>query len=125
MVEEAGGGDYRDPAALDLLFADDPAGAAEVVDVAVGVEEPGDRALAAVLAVEREGGGGRLRRDQRVDDDDPVGALDHVHVGEVEAAQLEEAGGQLEEAGDAVEAGETPEARVRGVGGGLRVEEVV
>ena len=100
----------------DLLGGDDPRGAAEVVDVAVGVDEAGDRAIAAVLAVERQGGGRGLGRDQRVDDDDPALALDHVHVREVEAAQLVEARRHLEEAGDLVEPALPPEAGVGGVG---------
>jgi hypothetical protein len=86
VVEEALRGEHRDLALGDLLGGDDPGAAAEVVDVAVGVDEAGDRALAAVLAIEREGGGRGLGRDQRVDDDDPTLALDHVHVREVEAA---------------------------------------
>ena len=72
VVEEAGRGEDRDPARLDLLGGDDALGAAEVVDVAVGVDQPGDRALAAVLAVEGERRGRGLGRDQRVDDDDAL-----------------------------------------------------
>ena len=56
---------------LDLLGRDDAPGAAEVVDVAVGVDQAGDRALAAVLAVEGQRRGGGLGGDQRVDHDDP------------------------------------------------------
>ena len=124
MVEEPFRRQHRDLALGDLLGADDPGGAAEVVDVTMGVDEAGDRALAAVLAVEGERRSGGLGRDQRVDDDDPALALDHVHVREIEAAQLVEARCDLEEAGDAVEAALAPEARV----GGLRAllgEEVV
>ncbi len=124
MVEEAGWSEDRDPPRLDLLLGDDALGAAEVVDVAVGVDQAGDRAIAAVLAVEGEGRGGGLGGDQRVDHDDPLMALDHVHVGEVEAAQLVEARRQLEEAGDAAELALSPEARVGGVGR-LGLEEVV
>ena len=72
VLEEARRGDDRDRAGLDLLLAEDARGAAEVVDVAVGVDQPGDRALAAVLAVESQRRGGGLARDQRVDDDDPA-----------------------------------------------------
>ena len=54
----------------------------------------------------------------------PSVALDHVHVGEVEAAQLEEAGRQLEEAGDAVERARRQRLGCA-VSGGLAVEEAV
>ena len=92
MLEEAGRGEDRDPAGVDVLLGDDAAGAAEMVDVAVGVEQPGDGAIAALLAVEGERRRRGLRRDQRVDDDDALLALDHVHVREVEPAQLVEPG---------------------------------
>jgi hypothetical protein len=61
-----------------------------------------------MLSVEGECRGCRLRGDQGVDDDDPLLPLDHVHVGEIEAAQLVDAGGELEQAGDAVQAAEPP-----------------
>jgi hypothetical protein len=112
VVEEAGRGEDRDPAGLDLRFGDDALGAAEVVDVAVGVDQAGDGAIAALLAVEGQRRCRGLGGDERVDHDDALASLDHVHVGEVEAAQLEEAGGQLEEAGDAAELRLAPEARL-------------
>ncbi len=124
VVGEAGRRQHRDPALGHLLGGDDALGAAEVVDVAVAVDEPGDRALAPVLAVEGQRRRRGLGRDQRVDDDDPLLALDDVHVGEVEAAQLVEAGRDLEQAGDAVEQALAPEAGVDGVGR-LALEEVV
>jgi hypothetical protein len=95
-----------------------------VVDVAVRVEEAGDGTVAAVLAVEGERRRRGLGGDQRVDDDDPLVALDHVQVREVEAAQLVDARRQLEQAGDPVEAAEPPERRVGGLGR-LTVEELV
>ena len=88
------------------------------------VYQAGDRAVAAVLAVEGEGRRRGLGGDQRVDHDDPLAALDHVHVGEVEAAQLVEARRQLEEPGDAAELALPPEARV-GCLGRIGIEEVV
>jgi hypothetical protein len=123
-MEEPFGGQDGDGALGDFLGGDDPGGAAEVVDVAVGVDDAGNRAVAAVLAVEGEGGGCGLGRYQRVDDDDPPLALDHVHVREVESAQLVEAGRHFEEAGDPVEPALAPEAGVGGVGA-LLVEEGV
>jgi hypothetical protein len=124
VVEEAGRGEDRHAPGLDLLRGEDALGAAEVVDVAVGVDQAGDRPLAAVLAVERQRGRRGLGRDQRVDDDDPLAPLDHVHVGEVEAAQLVEAGDDLEETGDAAQLALAPEVGV-GAGGWVGIEEVV
>jgi hypothetical protein len=124
VVEEAVGGEDRHLAGLRVLRRQHTPGAAEVVDVAVGVDQTGDRAVAAVLAVEREGRRRGLGGDQRVDDDDALASLDHVHVREVEAAQLVEAGRQLEETGDAAELGLAPEIGV-GRGGRFRVEEGV
>jgi len=95
-----------------------------VVDVAVGVDQRRDGAIAAVLAVERQSRRRGLGGDQRIDHDDALAPLDHVHVGEVEAAQLEEARGEFEEAGDAAELRLAPEARVRRRRR-LAVEEVV
>jgi len=43
-----------------------------VVDVAVGVDEAGNGALAAVLAVEGSAAAAGSRPDQRVDDDDSL-----------------------------------------------------
>ena len=124
MVEEAGGREHRHLARLDLLGRDDAAGAAEVVDVAVGVDQAGDGTVATLLAVEGERRGGGLGRDQRVDHDDPPLALDDVHVREVEAAQLVEAGRQLEEPGDPHQLRLAPEVRV-GARRRLAVEELV
>ena len=68
--------------------------------------------------------GGGLGGDQGIDHDDSLATLDHVHVGEIEAAQLEEARRQLEEAGDLAQLSLSPEAWMNGRGR-VAIEEVV
>src|SRR6187551_2541439 len=116
VVEEAGWGENGNAPSLDLRRGNDALGAAEVVYMAVRVDQAGYRTLAAVFAVEGEGCRCGLDGDQGVDHDDPLLALDDVHVGEIEATQLVEARCQLEEAGDLVQLAEPPEAWVGGVG---------
>ncbi len=123
-MEEAGRGQHGNPAGLDVRGRDDAPGAAEVVDVAVGVDQPGDGTIAAMLAVEGERRRRGLGRDQGVDHDDSLVTLDDVHVGEVEAAQLVEAGRQLEQAGDPGQLTLPPEVGIGAVRR-LAVEEVV
>jgi hypothetical protein len=55
---------------------------AVMVDVAVGVDHGLDRLLAPIRVVQVEPDLGRLRRDQRVDDGDPLVALDD-HIRQV------------------------------------------
>ncbi len=88
----------------------------EVVDVGMGVDDRRDGPVAAVGAVQGEGGRCRLLRDQRIDDDDAVVALDEGHVRQVEATDLVDALGDLVQAVAAVELALSPEARVRSVG---------
>ena len=116
VLEEALRGDDRDSPASTSSCVDDTLHAAEVVDVAVRVDHRHDRPVAAVLAVERERGGGGLGRDQRIDDDQPRVALDERDVREVEAAHLVDAVGDLEQAVVGDELRLPPEARVRGGG---------
>jgi hypothetical protein len=104
------GGEDRDAAGL--AVGQHATSTPEVVDVAVGVDEPGDGAIAARRAVEPERGGGGLGGDQRVDDDDALVALHQGHVGEVEPADLVGAGSDLEQAVHEVELGLAPQARV-------------
>ena len=81
-----------------VLVGRDPAQAAEVVDVAVGVDHRLDRALAQVLGDQGERGPRGLRRGERVDHD-PAGLAGHEgDVGDVGAADLVDAVGHLEQA---------------------------
>ena len=90
----------------------DAADAAEVVDVGVRVDDRGDRPVAAVRPVERERGGGGLLRDQRVDHDHALVALDQRHVRQVEAAHLVDAVGHLVQALLGAQLALAPQARV-------------
>ena len=96
--------------------SDHAAHAAEMIDVGVGVDHGRHRLPAAMRAVELERGGGDLGRDQRIDDDEAAAALDDRHVGDVEAAHLVDAVGDLEQAVVHVEPRLPPQARVDRVG---------
>src|SRR5260370_1296006 len=106
---EAGGGDAPAPPRGPPRLAQAPAPPAVVVGVAVGVDDRGHRAVAAVLAVEGEGGARHLARDQRIDDDEAALALEDRHVREVEPADLVDAVGDLEEPVARVEPPPPPE----------------
>ena len=94
--------------------ADNPVHPAEMVDVGVGVDHRGHRPVAAVRAVQAEGGRGRLLRDQRVDHDDALVALHQGHVRQIQTPDLVDALGDLVEA-VAQELALTPQARMGGV----------
>ena len=96
----------------DIGLVDHPAHAAVVIGVAVGVDDRGDRPPAAVLEIEVEARARRLGRDQRIDDDQAALAFDDGHVGDVEAADLIDPVGDLEEPVVHVETGLTPEAGI-------------
>ena len=69
-----------------------------------------------MLDVEREGGRGRLARDQRVDDDDPGVAFDEADDREVVAANLIDARHHLVQSVLDEELALAPQARVHRVG---------
>ncbi len=117
-VHEAVPGVDRD---LGLVDAVDPA---EVIGVRVRVDDRLHGLVAPVLPVERKGRGRGLARQQRVDHDDPVGALDERHVREVEPPHLVDAVRDREEPLHRGQLALPPEARVRGLGA-VAVEERV
>jgi hypothetical protein len=90
---------------------------AEVVDVAVGVDDADDRPVATVLAVERQGRRRGLGTDQGVDDEHPRRPLDEADVRQVEPADLVDARHHLEQAVHRDELRLAPQARVHRVGG--------
>src|SRR3546814_5615287 len=96
----------------DARFVDDAAHAAEVVDVAVGVDHGLNRLLAAVGIVEVYADLRRFGRDQRIDHGDAFLALDDSHVGEVEIAHLVDAVDDLEQAADVDELRLAPKAGI-------------
>jgi len=85
-----------------------------VVGMAVGDDHRRDRPGATMGTVEGQRRGGGLVRHQRVDDDDPGVALDDRHVGQVQAPDLIDAVGYLEQPVLGHELSLSPEARVRG-----------
>ncbi len=112
VLQEADRGEDRHVAGRDLGVGGDPLDPAEVVDVAVGVDDRLHRPFAPVLPVERQRGRRRLRRDERVDEDDAGVALDDRHVRQVEAPHLVDPRRHLEQALDGVELGLAPQAGV-------------
>jgi hypothetical protein len=112
VLDEAFGGDDLDRARVDIVLGHNPLHAAEMIDVAVGVDHRGNRPVTAVLAVQRQRRRRRLGRDQRVDDDDPGVALDDAHVGQVVAADLVDPAGHLEQALPGLQGGLSPQARM-------------
>ena len=113
VPEEAGRRQHRYGVVVVRQYA---ASAAEVRSVRMGIDQTGDRTVAAVLAVELQGRGGGLRADERVDDDDAVVALDQRHVGQVQAAGLVDTVGDLVQALPAHQPALPPQALVRGLG---------
>lgn len=113
VAQEAGRREHRNGV---VVGRQDAACAAEVLAVRVGVDQAGDRPVAAVLAVELQGRGGGLGGDERVDDDDAVVALDQCHVGQVQTAGLVDALRDLVQALPAHQPALPPQALVRGVG---------
>ena len=112
MFEEPLGRDDLDFASLDVRLVDHPAHAAEMVDVRVGVDHRGHRLARTVLEVQFEARLGGLHGKQRIDHDQPVLPLDDGHVGQVQAAKLVDALGDLEQPGDVVQLSDAPQARV-------------
>ena len=124
MLQEPLRREHRHPSGCDVFVGEHTARAAEVIDVAVGVEQPGHRAVAAMLAVEGQRRRGALRGYERVDHQHAGVALDNRHVREVQPADLVDAVGHLEETVNRRELSLPPETRVHGVRT-LSVEEVV
>ncbi len=114
LLHEARGRHHRHLAGGDARFVQHAAHAAVVIGVAVAVDHRGHRPVPAVRAIEREGGAGHFRRDERIDDDHAAVALDEGHVRDVEAAHLVDAVRDLEEAVVHVQPRLAPEARVHG-----------
>ena len=106
------GRDDRDLAGIDVRLRRHPEHASEVVDVAVGVDDRDHLAVAAMRAIQRQGGGRGLGGDQRIDHDDPGVTLDEADVGQIEAADLVDALDHLVEALLGAQLALPPQARV-------------
>ena len=61
---------------------------AEVVNVGVGIDHRRHRPVASVGPVQGQSGSSGLRRNERIDDDDPGVTFNEGHVGQVEASHL-------------------------------------
>jgi len=127
MLHEPLGSHDRDTSSVDIGLVDDALDPAEVVDVGMGVDHSGDRALATVLLVQRERGRGRLLTDQRVDDDHPSVPLQDTHDGQVVTPNLIDPRPHLEQTILDKQLALPPQARVhrvrrRAVQKGVRVK---
>ena len=116
LLDETLGSDHRDLAQSEVLCRGHTQRATKVVDMAVREDDGRHRLVAQVPARESQRCGCGLARCQRVDHDEPSLALDQRHVGEVEAAQLVDAVGDLEQACLGVELGVAPQAGIDCVG---------
>ena len=123
FFHEADGGHHRDGAGGGLFGRNHAQHAAEMIDVAVRVDDRAHRAVAEVLAGKGHRGGGGFARGQRIHDDPAGLAFDQRQIGDVEAAQLPDAVRHLEQAGVVVEPRLTPEAGVDR-GGCFAVDEI-
>ena len=107
--------DDRDVARIDLALRRHTQHAAEVVGVAVRVDDGPDRTVTAVRAVQRQRRRRGLRGDQWVDDDDAGVTLDEADVRQVQAAHLIDARHHLVEALLGAQLRLPPQARMHGV----------
>ena len=122
LLEEVERRNDPHPARGEILVTDHGAHPAEVVHVAVGMDDSDDREVGDMLADHVHRGPHRLDRDEGVDHDPAVIRAQEAHDREVEPSGLVDAVGDLEDAGDRVELALTPEARV-GAGRRVAVEE--
>ena len=114
FLHEPFGRDDGDRPPLRLIGADDAEGAAEVIGVGVREDQRGDRPVAKLLAREGHRRGRALSAGEGIDHDPPGCPLDQRDVGDIEAAQLVDAVGHLEQPDLRVEYRVPPEAGVHG-----------
>jgi hypothetical protein len=112
MLGEALGRDHDHLACVDVGLVGHAEHAAEVVDVAVGVDNGADGPISPVRPVHGQRRRCGLGGDQRVDHDDAGVALDEADVGKVETANLVDALDHLVETLLGGQRGLAPQARV-------------
>jgi AcrR family transcriptional regulator len=124
-VHEARRREDLDLAGRDLVLAGHALDPAKMIAVVMGVDDGADGFPRPVLVIEIERGARGFGGGQRVDDDQRAVALDDGHVGDVEAAHLVDAVGDLEKAVDGIELRLPPQARVDAVGRRFLLQELV
>ncbi|MNI27713.1 hypothetical protein D3C73_814620 [compost metagenome] len=102
-----------------LRRAEQPGGATIMVNVAVAVDHGQHRALALFLVDEGQGCLGGVWRNEGVEDDPALVALDEGDVGEIETTDLIDAVGDLVQAVLHGKLGVAPQTGVDGIGGCL------
>jgi hypothetical protein len=112
VLDEVLGSEHGHPSGVHVLLRRHALDPAEVVDVAVGVHDPGDGPVTAVRAIERETRSGGLDADEGVDDDRAPLPLDERHHRQVQAPDLVDAGYDLEQPVPGQQPGLPPQARV-------------
>ena len=118
--------DHSHVAGVDGFSGGDAEHAAEVIDVAVGVDDRRHRALAEGVVGEFEAGAGALLAGERVDDQPAAVRRDEGDVAEVVAAGLPDTVGDLEQPVHRIEPTLAPQPGMHGVGGGIvRAQEIV
>ena len=109
---EAFGGDDRYLALGGLGGRNDAQYTAEMIDMAVGKDDGHHGAVGEVLHGKGQGGGGGFPGGEGIDDDPTGCACDEGHVGEIETAQLVDAGGDFEQTVDVVQLRLTPQTGI-------------
>ena len=112
FLHEADGCHHGHAALPGFLGGDHSQGPAEVIDMAVREDDARHRLVAQMLPCEGHRGSGVLARGGGVDHDPAGLALDQREVGQVEAAQLPDAVGHLEQADLVVQQRLAPQAGV-------------
>ena len=96
-----------------------------MIHMAVGVNHRHHGPARPVPVVELKRGGGHLTADQGIHNDQAGIALDHVHIGEVETANLINPFAHLEQPGMVVQPRQPPEAGVHRVRRFIAVLEII
>jgi len=117
--------DHLNLGSLDVRFVNHSTYAAEMINVRVCVNHRGNRFARAILEVQLKARSGGFNRQQRVEHDQPVVALNNGHVGQIQATNLINAFSDLEQTSNGIELAYTPQARVDGTRCAGLVEECV
>ncbi len=114
MLHESVRRDHLDLAGSGVLGRHHALGAAEMIDVAMGIDHGCNRPGGAVGEIEIERGLRGLVGQQGVDQDQAAIALDDGEIGEIETAHLVDAIGHLEQAMHGIELRLPPQAGIDG-----------